>query len=64
MYAKGIIDHTTRDFLLFKPYKMPRTQQMYFLKTIHKSPTAVRPICSVCGGPTEKISELVDPPNN
>ncbi len=39
---------------------MPRTQQMYFLKKIHKSPTAVRPICSGCGGPTEKISKLVD----
>ncbi len=36
---------------------MPRTQQMYFLKKIHKSPTAVRPICSGCDGPTE---ELID----
>ena len=39
---------------------MPRTQQMYFLKKIHKSPTAVRPICSGCSGPTERISKLVD----
>ncbi len=33
---------------------------MYFLKKIHKDPIAVRPICSGCGGPTEKISSLVD----
>ena len=39
---------------------MPRTQQLYFLKKIHKNPIAVRPIVSGCGGPTEKISQLID----
>ena len=58
----GIIDSITRDYLKFPPEnpKIPRTQQMYFLKKIHKSPTAVRPICSGCAGPTERISKLVD----
>lgn len=60
MHNRGIIDKITKDYLTFKSDKPPRTQQMYFLKKIHKSPTAVRPICSGSGGPTEKISQLID----
>ena len=60
LYKKGVIDTITREYLLFKSDNMPRTQQMYFLKKIHKSQTAVRPICSGCGGPTEKLSRLID----
>ena len=60
MHKKGIIDNITRDYLSFKPENMPRTQQLYFLKKIHKNPIAVRPIVSGCGGPTEKISQLID----
>ena len=60
MHARGIIDNTTRDYLTFKTDSMPRTQQLYFLKKIHKNPIAVRPIVSGCGGPTERISQLVD----
>ena len=60
LYRKGIIDKVHKDYLTFPTDKPPRTQQMYFLKKIHKSPTAVRPICSSCGGPTEKISQMVD----
>ena len=60
MYNRGIIDSTTRDYLTFQPGSMPRTQQLYFLKKIHKNPIAVRPIVSGCGGPTERISQLVD----
>jgi len=60
LYDKGVVDSITKNYLLFSPDNMPRTQQMYFLKKIHKSPTAVRPICSGCGGATEKISKLVD----
>ncbi len=59
-YDKGIIDKTTSDYLSFQPNKMPRTQQLYFLKKIHKTPIAVRPIVSGCGGPTERISEFID----
>ncbi len=60
MYKKGIIDNTTKEYLSFKPNNMPRTQQLYFLKKIHKNPIAVRPIVSGCGGPTEKISQFLD----
>ncbi len=60
MHDKGIIDSPTHTYLHFKDEQMPRTQQLYFLKKIHKNPIAVRPIVSGCGGPTEKISQLVD----
>ena len=60
MHTKGIIDNITKDFLTFPTAQMPRTQQAYFLKKIHKNPIAVRPIVSGCGGPTERISQLVD----
>jgi len=46
--------------LTFSNGVTPRTQQLYFLKKIHKNPIAVRPIVSGCGGPTEKLSQLVD----
>jgi len=57
---KGIVDSITKEFLEFKETAMPRTQQLYFLKKIHKNHIAVRPIVSGSGGPTEKISQLVD----
>lgn len=60
LHRRGIIDKITKDYLMFPPDKPPRTQQMYFLKKIHKSPTAVRPIVSGCQGATEGISKLVD----
>ena len=57
---KGIIDHITKEYLTFQESDPPRTQQLYFLKKIHKNPIAVRPIVSGCGGPTERISRLID----
>ncbi len=60
LYNQGIIDNTTKEYLSFNEQNPPRTQQLYFLKKIHKNPIAVRPIVSGCGGPTEKISQLVD----
>ena len=57
---KGVIDSITKDFLEFKETNMPRTQQLYFLKKIHKNPIAVGPMVSGCGGPREKISQLID----
>ena len=39
---------------------MVRTQEMYFLKKIHKNPPTARPIVSGCGGPTERISAYLD----
>lgn len=61
MYNKGIIDDITKDYLIMKfTCYTPRTQQLYFLKKIHKNPIAVRPIVSGCSGPTEKISQFID----
>ncbi len=60
MHKKGTIDNITRDFLLFPEDQPPRTQQLYFLKKIHKNPISERPIVSGVGGPTEKISQLID----
>ena len=60
MYQEGIIDPLTREYLTLSTEPPPRTQQLYFLKKIHKNPIAVRPIVSGCGGPTENISQLVD----
>ena len=33
-----------------------RTQEIYFLRKVHKDPHKIRPIVSASGGPTEKIS--------
>ncbi len=59
-YRKGILDSITKDYLTFKKDNPPRTQQLYFLKKIHKTPIAVRPIVSGSGGPTERISQFID----
>ena len=60
MYQEGIIDPITKKHLTLETEPPSRTQQLYFLKKIHKNPIAVRPIVSGCGGPTENISQLVD----
>ena len=60
MYQDGIIDPITKEHLTLTTDPPPRTQQLYFLKKIHKNPIAVRPIVSGCGGPTERISQLID----
>ena len=56
---KGHIDRNTRDYLINNPGKV-RTQQLYFLKKIHKGPHTVRPIVSGSSGPTEKVSAFLD----
>ena len=60
LHGKGVIDTVTKDYLSFGTARVPRTQQLYFLKKIHKNPVAVRPIVSGCDGPTERVSELID----
>lgn len=57
LHSRGYLDKITRDHLHLTNI---RTQQMYFLKKIHKTPHSVRPIVSGCGGPTEKLSALMD----
>ena len=55
---KGYIDRHTKDFLTLQ---LPvRTQLLYFLKKLHKTPHAVRPIVSGCGSPTEKLSAFIE----
>ena len=58
MYQEGHIDKPTAEYLL--PPPMVRTQEMYFLKKIHKNPPSARPIVSGCSGPTERISVYLD----
>lgn len=52
-------DKITRDYLA-SDEKEVRTQQLYFLKKVHKTPMSIRPIVSGCSGPTEKLSNVVD----
>ena len=58
MYQEGHIDKPTAEYL--QPPPMVRTQEMYFLKKIHKSLPSARPIVSGCSGPTERISVYLD----
>ena len=41
---------------LTKDLKTVRTQELYFLRKVHKDPHTIRPICSCSSGPTEKLS--------
>ena len=59
LFTKGHIDHHMKSYLLNDP-DQTRTQQLYFLKKIHKGPHVVRPIVSGCSGPTEKISAFLN----
>ena len=56
---RGYITAGMESFLRLDPCHL-RTQQMYFLKKVHKSPMQVRPIVSGSSGPTEKLSQLLD----
>ena len=40
--------------------KKVRTQRMYFLKKLHKTPHGIRPIVSGCSEPTEHVSSFLD----
>ena len=57
LHQGGFIDEHTHSFLKVEE---PRTQQMYFLKKLHKTPIAVRPIVSGVNGLTEKLSAFLD----
>ncbi len=58
MYQDGLIDKPTAEYLL--PPNPARTQELYFLTKIHKTPHAERLIVSGCNGPTENISAYMD----
>ncbi len=57
MLSKGFIDKDTKECLTLDNV---RTQNIYFLKKLHKTPHALRPIVSGCGGPTENLSHFMD----
>lgn len=43
-----------------RPSDPVRTQQLYFLKKLHKTPHSERPIVSGCSSPSENISKYID----
>ena len=45
-----------QESILYKSPGDTRTQEMYFLRKVHKDPHRIRPIVSCSSGPTEKIS--------
>lgn len=52
LHNKGIVDNTRKDYLTFTQLNDPA-----YLKKIHTDPIA---IVSGCGGPTERVSQLLD----
>lgn len=60
LHRKGYLSNHMRDYLMTPPTTKVRTQQLYFLKKIHKGPHCVRPIVSGSGGPTERLSAFLD----
>ena len=60
MLDSGYIDKYTHTYLC--PPEKVRTQRMYFLKKLHKTPHGIRPIVSGCSGPTERISDYIFKP--
>ena len=61
IYKKGHINENTKNWAIINP-NLVRPQQFYHLPKIHKtlSNPPGRPIVSGSGGPTEKLSKLVD----
>ncbi len=60
IHTKGYIDNNMKNYLTNNDPESTRTQQLYFLKKIHKTPHGIRPIVSGSSGPTEKLSSFVD----
>lgn len=58
--ARGYFSATMARYLNHSDPDKVRTQQMYFIKKLHKGQHEVRPIVSGTGGPTEKLSSFVD----
>lgn len=58
LHEAGYIDDTTKEFLTL--HLPVRSQRIYFLKKLHKTPHGLRPIVSGINGPTEKISAFID----
>ena len=60
MLDSGYIDKYMYTHTYLCPPEKVRTQLMYFLKKLHKTPHGIRPIVSGCSGPTERVSAFLD----
>ena len=58
LFNSGFIDQTEMTFLT--PKNPVKTQAVYFLRKIHKTPHQIRPIVSGINGPTCNISAFLD----
>lgn len=58
--TKGHLNKHMASYLTHDSVTEVRTQQLYFLKKLHKTPVSVRPIVSGCSGPTENCSAFLD----
>ena len=58
LFEKGLLKKRIYEFCL--PPEEHRTNQMYFLIKLHKTPHAYRPICSCVNSITSNISRLLD----
>ena len=56
---EGLISADLHDKLTPPPEDV-RTQRMYFLPKVHKTPLKLRPILSAINGPTEKASKYIN----
>ena len=55
-----MMDFLTKNLNLCDPPENARVAHLYFLKKTHKNPMGIGLIVSLCGGPTENISQFVD----
>lgn len=60
IHRKGHLSDHMMEFLTHNDPTKVRTQQLYFIKKLHKTPHDVRPIVSGSSGPTENISSFLD----
>lgn len=60
IYNKGYLSEHMKNYLSHPEPSKVRTQQLYFMKKLHKTPHDIRPIVSGSSGPTENLSSFMD----
>ncbi len=58
-YEEGLLDKYTLDNST-TDMDCLRSQRLYFLRRVHRTPHQLRPIVSCCSGPTQKLSKLAN----